>query len=164
MLFRSYKANDSELDSNLARVNINITPVNDAPVATAMNVITLEDNALVIDMRTAASDVDIPSPIGGGPGWGSFTTAIVTSPAHGVLTQNADGTYTYKVNDAPLGTSTTVTTLEDTPYVFTVSDFGFGDANDDLGTQASRLPADGMSALPTPSATSSSVICPLQEH
>ena len=32
------------------------------------------------------------------------------------------------VNDAPTGTSTTVTTLEDTPYVFGVADFGFSDA------------------------------------
>ncbi|MGB7654090.1 MAG: cation transporting ATPase C-terminal domain-containing protein, partial [Novosphingobium sp.] len=34
------------------------------------------------------------------------------------------------VNDAPLGTSTTVTTLEDTPYVFQLTDFGYSDAID----------------------------------
>ena len=59
----TYKANDaafagdpSALDSNLASVNINISPVNDAPVAYGMEFITLEDNALVIDMRTAATE------------------------------------------------------------------------------------------------------------
>ncbi|MCP4307810.1 MAG: hypothetical protein GY788_23635, partial [bacterium] len=34
------------------------------------------------------------------------------------------------VNDAPAGTDTTVTALEDTDYVFTAADFGFGDPND----------------------------------
>jgi trimeric autotransporter adhesin len=34
------------------------------------------------------------------------------------------------VNDAPAGTSNTVTTLEDTPYTFTASNFGFSDLND----------------------------------
>jgi len=34
------------------------------------------------------------------------------------------------VNDAPTGADNTVTTLEDTDYVFTVADFGFSDVND----------------------------------
>ncbi|MDH4235551.1 MAG: Ig-like domain-containing protein, partial [Gallionella sp.] len=34
------------------------------------------------------------------------------------------------VNDAPQGVSTTVTTLEDTAYVFQLADFGFSDALD----------------------------------
>ena len=34
------------------------------------------------------------------------------------------------VNDAPVGTSTTVTTNEDSPYTFATSDFGFTDPND----------------------------------
>ena len=34
------------------------------------------------------------------------------------------------VNDAPSGTDTTVATPEDTPYLFTLSDFGFTDPND----------------------------------
>jgi hypothetical protein len=38
------------------------------------------------------------------------------------------------VNDAPVGTSTTVTTLEDTPCVFTVADFGYSDAIDAAST------------------------------
>ena len=31
------------------------------------------------------------------------------------------------VNDAPVGTNNTVTTLEDTAYTFTAADFGFTD-------------------------------------
>jgi VCBS repeat-containing protein len=53
----TYQANDGAADSNLASVNINVTPVNDAPVTTDMNVITLEDNALLFDVRTSVSDV-----------------------------------------------------------------------------------------------------------
>src|SRR5512140_2437175 len=34
------------------------------------------------------------------------------------------------INDPPLGTDKTVTTLEDVPYTFLVSDFGFTDPND----------------------------------
>ena len=34
------------------------------------------------------------------------------------------------VNDAPAGTDTTVTTLEDTAHVFSAGDFGFTDPND----------------------------------
>src|SRR6185312_10607378 len=34
------------------------------------------------------------------------------------------------VNDAPSGANNTVTTLEDTAYVFTTADFGFSDASD----------------------------------
>ena len=34
------------------------------------------------------------------------------------------------VNDAPIGTNKTVTTLEDTAYTFTAADFGFTDPSD----------------------------------
>ncbi|MBF0435108.1 MAG: DUF4347 domain-containing protein, partial [Magnetococcales bacterium] len=52
------------------------------------------------------------------------------------------------VNDAPSGTNTTITTLEDTPYTFTSADFGFSDSNDNpansfLTVQITTLPAAG---------------------
>jgi len=45
------------------------------------------------------------------------------------------------VNDAPVGTATTVTTLEDTPYTFARADFGFTDPHDSPanGFQAVRI-------------------------
>jgi VCBS repeat-containing protein len=52
------------------------------------------------------------------------------------------------VNDTPLATSATVTTLEDTAYIFAVSDFGFSDPNDSpanslLAVEITTLPAAG---------------------
>ncbi len=52
------------------------------------------------------------------------------------------------VNDAPSGTSTTITTLEDTAHVFAVADFGFTDVNDNpantlLAVKITTLPATG---------------------
>src|SRR5688572_8469334 len=51
-------------------------------------------------------------------------------------------------NDAPAGTSTTVTALEDTPFVFTAADFGFTDpidapANSLLSVTITTLPGAG---------------------
>ncbi|MEO8859437.1 MAG: DUF4347 domain-containing protein, partial [Burkholderiaceae bacterium] len=56
------------------------------------------------------------------------------------------------VNDAPVGTSKTVSTNEDTAYVFTISDFGFNDPNDTpanalANVKISTLPAAGSLAL-----------------
>ena len=56
------------------------------------------------------------------------------------------------VNDAPVGASKTVTTLEDTPYTFTVADFGFNDPNDVaannfLAVTIARLPGAGSLTL-----------------
>jgi hypothetical protein len=115
--------------SNLATVSLTVTPVNDAPVAADTALSTAEDTPLVITLGAYASDVDTPSLSGGGLGVGvGLTAAIVTGPAHGVLTQNADGTYsytpdlnyngadsfTYKVNDGLLDSNiaTAMSTLK----------------------------------------------------
>jgi hypothetical protein len=50
------------------------------------------------------------------------------------------------VNDAPTGTSKTMVTLEDTPVVFTLADFGYSDAGD---TPANNFLAVKIGALPT---------------
>jgi VCBS repeat-containing protein len=56
------------------------------------------------------------------------------------------------VNDAPAGTDTTVTTLEDTNYKFKVADFGFSDTNDNpanhlLAVKITTLPQVGSLTL-----------------
>jgi sugar lactone lactonase YvrE len=52
------------------------------------------------------------------------------------------------VNDAPAGADGSVTTDEDTPYIFSVADFGFGDPNDIpgdalLAVRIAQLPGGG---------------------
>jgi VCBS repeat-containing protein len=81
----TYRLSDGPLESNLATVNITLTPVNDAPVVADVQATTAEDTALVIALGAYATDVDSTS----------LTTQVVTGPTHGVLTQNTDGSYTY---------------------------------------------------------------------
>jgi len=79
----TYRLSDGPLESNLATVSITLTPVNDAPVVADVQATTAEDTALVIALGAYATDVDSTA----------LTTQIVTGPAHGVLTQNADGKF-----------------------------------------------------------------------
>jgi gliding motility-associated-like protein len=117
----TFKANDGNGDSNIATVAINITPVNDTPIANDQSVVTPEDVAAPIVL--IGSDVDT-NPI-------VFT--ILTPPLHGALSgtgsaitytpsTNYNGTdnFTFKVNDGTVDSniatiSITVTPLNDAP-------------------------------------------------
>src|SRR5439155_319271 len=81
----TYKANDGQLDSNVATVTITVSPVNDAPVARDDSATTDEDTAVVINVLANDSDVD----------GDSLTAAVVSGPSHGTLTPSANGTCTY---------------------------------------------------------------------
>src|SRR5207253_7044291 len=70
----TFKANDSELDSNVATVSITVNAVNDAPVASNQAVVTDEDTAKTITL--SASDVE----------GSALRYAIGTGPTHGTLT------------------------------------------------------------------------------
>lgn len=52
-----FKANDGTLDSNVATVNLTITPVNDAPVLAPIGDQTVAEGAL-LSVTVSASDVD----------------------------------------------------------------------------------------------------------
>src|SRR5207249_2775606 len=83
----TFKANDSELDSNTATVSITVTAVNDAPVASDQAVVTDEDTAKAITLGT--TDIE----------GSALTYAIVTGPAHGTLSGTAPTlTYTPAAN------------------------------------------------------------------
>ena len=56
---------------------------------------------------------------------GTANGGVDTDPTPNTITVNVTS-----VNDAPAGTDKTVTTLEDTAYVFASADFGFTDASD----------------------------------
>src|SRR5262249_22677152 len=67
----TYKANDGQLDSNVATVSLTITAVNDAPVAQGGTLTTAEDTPA--SGTLTATDVDSPT----------LTFHIDTGPAHG---------------------------------------------------------------------------------
>ena len=78
-----FKANDGTVDSAAAVVSITVSPVNDAPVASAQNVTTPQDTAKSITL--IASDVD----------GDALTFTITSAPAHGTLSGTAPNlTYT----------------------------------------------------------------------
>jgi VCBS repeat-containing protein len=88
----TYKANDGSLDSNVATVNITITPVNDAPVAVNDAYSVNEDTTLnVAAPGVLANDSDPDGP--------TATAVLVSGPSNAsVFALNADGSFTYKGN------------------------------------------------------------------
>jgi VCBS repeat-containing protein len=92
--FFTYSANDGTQSSNVAKVTITIQPVNDAPIANidsasvarGQRVTTLDSGAKSL----LANDNDPDSTI--------LTATLVTAPAHGAVTINANGTFTYTHN------------------------------------------------------------------
>ena len=120
----TYKANDGALDSNTVTVTLTVNSVNDAPTCSAGSGSTAEGTALNGSLAASCADVDS----------GSLTYAKVADPAHGSVTVNADGTFTYspaanyngsdsftfRANDGSLDSNTatftiTVTAVNDAP-------------------------------------------------
>ncbi len=84
----TYKANDGSLDSNVATVSITVDAVNDAPVAANDSYNTNEDTTLNVPASgVLGNDTDIDS--------GTLTSVLVSGPAHGSLTLNANGSFSY---------------------------------------------------------------------
>ncbi len=90
-----------------------------------------------------------------GTGYASFAFKVQDDggTAHGGTDMDATArTMTIdvaSVNDAPQGSDKTVTTLEDTPYVFTNSDFGFSDVDGNafLAVKITSVPGAGSLTL-----------------
>ncbi len=115
----SYKVNDGTVDGNTVVVNINITPVNSAPVAVADSVTVAEGGTVVSNVLTNDTDAD----------GDTLTAVLVTGPSHGTLTLNANGSYsythdgsetasdsfTYKVNDGSVDGNTVTVNIGVTP-------------------------------------------------
>jgi VCBS repeat-containing protein len=115
----TYKVCDADGDCSTATVNITVTPVDDAPVAVNDAFTTPEDVAI---NGTVAGN-DTPS------GDGGNVWSLVSGPAHGTATVNANGTFnytptanyngpdafTYKVCDADGDCSTATVSISVTP-------------------------------------------------
>jgi VCBS repeat-containing protein len=84
----TYKANDGSADSNVATVSITVTPVNDAPVAANDTYTTAEDTPLTVSAPgVLANDTDVDGD--------ALSAVLVNGPAHGTLSLNANGSFTY---------------------------------------------------------------------
>ena len=87
----AYKANDGTADSNTATVTITVGAANDAPAAAADSYATAEDTLLTIAAPgVVGNDTDVDS--------ASLTAVLVSGPANGTLTFNADGSFSYAPN------------------------------------------------------------------
>ena len=116
----TFKSNDGRLDSPVATVTLVVTPVNDAPIASAQSVTTDEDTALPLVLSAIEPD-------------GEALTYTVVLPAHGALSGAAPNltytpvvdfhgadSFTFKVSDGTLESavvtiSITVTPVNDAP-------------------------------------------------
>ncbi len=172
----TFQVNDGKLPSNIATITINITDVNDAPVAIAKNLSTNEDVALNISLEGLDVEGDALSYI------------IVTPPAHGTLSgtvpnlvytpalnYNGPDSFTFKVNDgtldsnvatiaidvipvndAPVSQDQVVTTAED--VAVSISLYGFDVDGDVLtytivsGPSSGTLSGSGSNVVYTPNA------------
>ncbi len=114
----TYKANDGQLDSNVATVTITVNPVNDAPVATGDAYQVEEDRVLEVLARgVLGNDTDIEG--------ASLRAILVTGPSTGTLSLadtgaftyttsanfNGPVTFTYKANDGQLDSSAATVTI-----------------------------------------------------
>jgi VCBS repeat-containing protein len=95
----TYKACDPAGACDTATVTIHVTCVNDAPVAQDDSYTTNEDTPLVVPAPgVLGNDYDVD----GDP----LTSVLVSGPAHGTLTLNPDGSFTYTPNSKFYGTDT----------------------------------------------------------
>jgi VCBS repeat-containing protein len=119
----TYRANDGSLNSNIATVNITITPVNDAPVAANDTYSVAEGGTLNTPAPgVLGNDTDVDSPV--------LTAALVSGPAHASsFALNADGSFTfvhdgsetttdsftYRANDGSLNSNIATVTITISP-------------------------------------------------
>src|SRR5207247_1846708 len=87
----TYRSSDGSLESAPATVTILVTPVDDAPVAVDDHYGMNEDGTLATAAPgLLANDLDVDS--------SSLMVLLVNAPAHGTLTLNPDGSFSYSPN------------------------------------------------------------------
>jgi VCBS repeat-containing protein len=114
----TYRANDGSLNSTPATVTINVTPVNDPPIAADDRYLVLEDTPLTVAAPgVLANDTDADDD--------ELTAVLDIAPASGVLAFDEDGsfvytptlqyngavTFTYHVNDGTANSNAATVTI-----------------------------------------------------
>lgn len=111
----TFKVNDGTADSNIATVSINVTPVNDAPLAVNDSASVRKNRTSTITVLTNDSD----------PDGNALTVTAVTQPANGTVSINANGSiqftprsnftgttsFTYTISDGQGGSATATVTV-----------------------------------------------------
>lgn len=105
-----YSVTDSAGATDTQTVTLTVTGTNNAPVVTSQTPTTTEDSVVAGDMTTWVADADNDS----------LTFALVSPPAKGTLTLNADGTYSFDPGSAFQGLDTGESSLLN--FTYTVSD------------------------------------------
>ena len=95
----TYSASDGKSDSNIVTVSINITAVNDKPVA-KNDSYSLKEGETLNGSTVLTNDTDAEGD--------TLTAVIATNPSNGTLTLNSNGTFTY-VHDGGESTSDSFT-------------------------------------------------------
>jgi len=148
----TYKVNDGELDSNLATVTLDITPVNDAPTAGDQSLTADEDTPITGSLLAVAADIDSTLLQG----------RIVAGPQHGQVSVAADGSFTYtpdanyngadsftyKVNDGELDSAIatvmlTIVPVNDAPVASAIAATLLEDGRITLNLLGSASDVDG---------------------
>jgi VCBS repeat-containing protein len=102
----SYVADDGSQSSTVTLANIQVSPVNDPPVAAIDSYITLEDTALSVPAPgVLGNDSDADGD--------SLTATLVQAPQHGNLNLDPDGSFVYTPASGFSGTDTFVYRSED---------------------------------------------------
>src|SRR5262249_29321736 len=84
----TYTISDGHRTADTATVSLTVTPVNDAPTATADAYSTDEDTTLTVGAPgVLGNDADVDGD--------SLTAALVAGPTHGMLTLSSNGSFTY---------------------------------------------------------------------
>ena len=115
----TYTVSDGERTDTAGTLTVTVTPVNDSPVATAQSVTTIED--ISIEITLSGSDID----------GDTLTYEIVTNPINGSVTVAdnkatyipssgyfGEDTFTYKINDGTVDSSTKTVTISVTSNDF----------------------------------------------
>jgi hypothetical protein len=115
--FFTYKVNDGLEDSNIATVNITVTPINDAPTLVATQSLATNEDTILNFSLNAGSDIEadtlsylqLTNPASGTLSCtGGTSRACTYTPA---LNFNGTATFTYKVNDGLLDSNAATVTI-----------------------------------------------------